>query len=216
MCARVLASKELLKDEMIPLLEPMLGMALAMNLAYLNLPIFSFLSQISDAVSAKIDSLPDATKRHVEGTQWFKEAVEIAKVKNLERMEFNNSRSGRWWTPFNSITCGILFNVLFKYRVGKAFSLILTAATCLLIILGVMINTDPASPATLLLLSWVPYPFWVGFVAFFWPLFAIGAGAVIRITTIRQLNYTLRDLGDDALSKANEALREAETAVKSA
>ncbi|NGQ89283.1 hypothetical protein G5V65_00120 [Rhodobacter sp. HX-7-19] len=189
-------------------------MALAFNLAYLNLPIFHFLSQISEAVGTKIDALPDSTKRHVENTPWFKDAVQIAKVKNLERVQFHNSRSGSLWTPFSNKLCAVLFNVLFKFRLAKVLSILLTATCCQLIILGVMIDIMPSAMVTAVLVQHTPAPFFLALLSFLWPIIVIGAGASIRIITVRQLNYTLAGLGVTAMDEAEEALKKAEQVVE--
>lgn len=188
-------------------------MALAMNLAYLNLPVFSFLTHISREVSEKIDALPDTTKRHVESTKWFKDAIEISRVKNLERMEFHSDKSGKRWTPFKSTICAVLFNVLFKYRFGKALACFCTAVASWFIILGVVINAYPESPATALFSDLAFWPFQVSLFIFIWPIFCVGSGAFTRLSTMRELNYNLRNLGVSALDEAKEALAQAETAV---
>lgn len=191
----------------------MLGLALAMNLAYLNLPIFSFLTQISNEVSEKIESLPDTTKRHVDGTKWFKDAIEISRVKNLERMEFHSDNSGKKWTPFKSRICTFLFNVLFKFRFGKILACVCIAIASWYIILGVMIGVYPESSATIFFSELSFWPFWLTLFSFLWPIFCVGSGAFIRLTTIRELNYNLRNLGVSALAQAEESLTQAESAV---
>lgn len=196
---------------MLPLLEPLLGIALAFNLAYLNLPIFSFLSDTGREVSDLIGNLSDATKKHVEDTPWYKDAVEISRIKNLEKFQFFDS--GHLWTPFKSKVCGFLFNVMFKFRVGKLLSLVATVAAAAMIILGVQSQIFPEGEWTKLLTSSVPSPFLVSVSAFVWPIFCVGAGAYIKFNTIRELNYNLRDLGDEAISDAEELIKKAESAI---
>ena len=192
----------------------MLGLALAMNLSYLNLPIFSFLSQISTEVSEKIDSLPDSTKRTVENTKWFKDAVEISKVKSLEKLQFRSDKSSKTWVPFKSWPSYLAFNVLFKFRFGKGLSILATAYTSFLIILGVSINIHGVGGLSAQLSTATPSPFYWSVFCFFWPIICVGLGAYIRYETIKELNYNLRDLGDKAIENVGDLIASAESAVK--
>lgn len=197
--------------QILPILEPLLGISLALNLAYLNLPIFSFLTTISAGVNDKISSLSDLTKRHVSQTPWYKDAIEISKVRSLEKLEFNDGM--KLWMPFKSTTCAVLFNLLFRYRVGKFLSLLATVLVSLMIVSGVGAQIWPDDVWVKHRASIFPSPFKLALFSFIWPVFCIGSGSVIRFLTIRELNYNLRNLGVEAVADISHIVDSAKKAV---
>ena len=54
---------------LLPQLEPVLGIGLALNLAYLNLPVFHFLNKLSEGVGAKLKKLQAETVDQVREPQ---------------------------------------------------------------------------------------------------------------------------------------------------
>lgn len=197
--------------EILPILEPLLGIGLALNLAYLNLPMFSFLTQISTSVGNKLSSLSDVTKKEVSSTPWYIDAVEISKVRNFEKFSFGDG--GKKWTPFKSFTCAVLFNLLFRYRVGKLLSLVATMLSSLMIVSGVEVQIWPADEGALWRVSLYPAPFYLALFCFAWPIFCISSGGLIKFLSIRDLNYNLKNLGVEAMADVSEMVGGAEKAV---
>jgi hypothetical protein len=200
-----------LNSEIIPILEPLLGTGLALNLAYLNLPMFSFLTQISASVGDKLSSLSDVTKKQISATPWYLDAVEISKVRNFEKLKFGDG--GKRWTPFKSLLCAVLFNLLFKYRLGKLLSLVATVIASLMIISGVEVQIWPDDKGAVWRASLYLNPYLLALFCFAWPIFCISSGGLIKFLSIRDLNYNLKNLGVEAMANVSEMVGGAEKAV---
>lgn len=187
-----------------PLLEPILGLGLALNLAYLNLPMFSFISVISKGVKQHLSSLSNDARKSVESTPWFKDAVIISDIHTLETFDINGQN--RKWIPFKSWGNALCFNVLFYWRVGKGLSILAVGYCSLYMILGVAVqmaeNGSLTSPAMCLTIDIAGAPFMPSVIALIWPVACVGAGALVRHTVMRELRYNLKDLGIKAVNDA--------------
>lgn len=196
---------------LVPKLEPLLGIGLAMNLAYLNLPIFSFLTVISRSVKECIDEVTQGAKNQVEATPWFKDAKALSEIHTLSTLDLRKPNPR--WIRFKSGINAALFNIIFHYRIGRLVSCLATAFCATLIIVGSAVEVG-ADEWLCRGASWIGTPFWLSVGAFLWPVFCVSAGAWIRYSTVRELNYSLTNLGAQAVQEADTALGETERALE--
>lgn len=199
---------------MLSSLEPLFGLALAFNLAYLNLPIFSFISVISREVKECLNEVPEGARDSVADTPWYKDAVEISKIYTLRSIDLKSPSVN--WVKFKSPINSLIFNVLFQYRVGRILSCVAVAYCCLGLTLGVYGDIGGSNPAMQTLISLYGIPFSAAVLGLLWPILVVTSGAWVRYSTMKELMYNLRDLGLNELNAADNALSQVEAEVKSA
>lgn len=192
-------------------LEPLLGIGLAFNLAYLNLPIFSFLTNVSREVQVCLSGLPSATKDEIHDTPWYKDALSLSKVHNLQTLDLQEENPR--WIRFKSAANSLVFNVLFHYRVARAGCVLGTAFGIVAIVLGVAASLSDPHAIACWFMSLVGTPFWIAVIALVWPVGCVSAGAWVRYSTLRDLRYNLKNLGKKALQEAAGEIGKVEKAI---
>lgn len=192
-------------------LEPLLGIGLAFNLAYLNLPIFSFLTNVSREVQLCLAGLPSVTKDEIHDTPWYKDAQALSKVHNLQTLDLHEENPR--WVRFKSKLNSLLFNALFHYRLARVGCLLGTAFGLAAIVLGVAASLNSPPAILCLINSLIGTPFWLAVTSLVWPVGCVSAGAWVRYTTLRDLRYNLKNLGKKALKDAEGEIGKVENAI---
>lgn len=193
----------------IPKLEPLLGIGLAMNLAYLNLPIFHFLTVISKSAEECLKLVNASTKREIDATQWYKDTLALSDIHTLQDLRIDAKTA--WWVPFHSFPTSILFNIVFYYRIGKGLSILATVYCSLLIIFGVAAQMNPKDNFACKACLYIGDQFWLSVASFLWPIFCVGIGASLRFFFMRHTKYHLKGIGSKAVTEAEVAVTEAES-----
>lgn len=196
---------------LLPQLEPVLGIGLALNLAYLNLPVFHFLNKISEGVGAKLKKLQAETVDQVRDTSWYKDSIQVSRVCDLESVNYDEDQPR--WIQFKSKWVAALFNILYYYRTGKILSIVCTVLGCLFITLGVAISIKSENAFICASVDLIGVPFGLSVFIFLWPIVCITTGATLNYVTQKNLNYHLRNLGKKALTDAKGAVADVEKAL---
>lgn len=199
---------------MLPNLEPLLGAALGLNLAYLNLAVFAYITRISDSVSHALEALEASATATVRNTAWYKQLKAIADVKTVDRNR--NFLPDSPWIYLPPTVWGFLFNVLFYWRVAKIVSIIGTVYVGAMLAIGTAHNSG--------LMAWlfcrdadsIAIHFAITLGAFLWPMLMAAAGAWVRWQSIRFLRYQVTSLGQQALSDATATVEQTTQAIASA
>ncbi|HBM89079.1 MAG TPA: hypothetical protein DD437_11080 [Rhodobiaceae bacterium] len=197
---------------MVGKLEPVLGLGLALNLAYLNLPMFGFITVISKGVEDCLSGLSKGVLDNVKETPWYKDAAELASIHNLETLD--PTERNPWWIRFKSKRNAALFNVLFLWRIGKVLSIAATGFCAIGMVIGVALETHNAEGIVCTVLEFTGVPFWTSIAAFVWPIFCVTSGAIVKSSVTRELHYNLKDLGKKQKEEAEGVLQEVEKAVE--
>lgn len=198
---------------LLPSLEPIAGTAIAINLAYLNLPIFGYIIRVKDKLNERLGKIDQNVKNGLVQTPWFKQITALTNVDTLDQ-EFPSlskpwiSAPGVW---------GFLYNVLFYWRLARAVSLLLTAYAIVVLTLGAAHNS-----------GWTAYHacafdsghigthlFWIT-IALLWPIMVVATGGWICGSSVRFVNYQTSSLETAAIAEANEVLNEATRAAAAA
>ena len=199
---------------LIPKLEPLLGIAMAMNLAFLNLPIFSFVDVISKEVDECLSCLKDGTRNEIGRTEWFKDAESIAKIHSLKSIDL--SEEPPRWIRFKSWWVAIPFNILFYRGVGKLLSILSVIFCAIFISAGVAADVYPLESGMCKVVQTLGANFTLSVFSFIWPVICVAFGAFIRRSVLRETRYNLKYIGKEAVKGAADALMKTENAVKDA
>lgn len=183
-----------------------------MNLAYLNLEIFGFMSLISKNAADCLAKLPEGVKGNVKETPWFKDASVLATLHTIDDIDFTFTIPN--WVSLKSVFDSAFFNVLFKYRVGKLGSIAASAYCAYLILIGVYQSIPDSSLALCDWVNWIGASFWWGAASFIWPVVCVAAGSTIAYRAKRDLRYNLKNLGKQELTAAVAELGKVEAAVQ--
>jgi hypothetical protein len=183
-----------------------------MNLAFLNLPIFGFVDSISKHASACLNNIPEGLRRGIDETPWYKDAAALADLHKLEVFDIN--RVDPRWVPFKSIFDGVVFNVLFKYRLGKVLSVLATFYASYLIVVGVYQSAGGGELCGII--NFISASFWLAVASFFWPAACVALGSYVGWRAKRELRYNLRNLGKSEIKAAVNAIDRTEEAVRAA
>lgn len=182
-------------------LEPILGISIAINLAYLNLPKFQYISIVRDRLRARLDKLDGRVKNSIKSTPWYEQLNELASVEpfDLELRSFTK----KWWVKSPGLW-GLLYNVFFYWRFGRALSIFATAYALILLILG----AGHTAGATDLMLGYFNthigrHFFWASISAL-WPIITVVVGEVVCSGAENFLNYQTGNLKERAMSSAKK------------
>ncbi|MER8955793.1 hypothetical protein NKJ46_34055 [Mesorhizobium sp. M0166] len=199
---------------MLPQLEPVLGAALGLNLAYLNLAVFAYITRISDSVSESLAAVEASATDAVKDTIWYGQLRAIADVKTIDKNRILIPET-RWINTPPSVW-GILFNVFFFWRLGKLLSIVLTVFVAFMLILGTAHSAG--------IIGWflckdansISFYFLLSVLAFVWPMLMAWAGAWVQLAARRFLRYQVTSLGKAALMEAAATTAAASKAVDAA
>lgn len=183
-----------------------------MNLAYLNLAIFGFMSLISKNAAYCLERIPEGVRENVKDTPWYKDAHVLSTLHTLDDIDFSFTIPA--WVKFKSLVDGALFNVLFMYRIGKVGSILAAAYCCYLILAGVYQGVPGGDGYLCMAINWLGASFWLAAAAFTWPVLCVAAGAWVGWRAKRELRYHLKDLGTKEMKEAEAELGKVEAAVK--
>ena len=117
----------------LPKLEPMLGIAFALNLAYIGLPRFRYREQIQNHTRDKLGPLSNATDE-TKSTSWYKALSRMAKMNNGEKASNKADFPSEIWAKLYAF----LFENHWDRRVVVSFCMILVA----LLSIGVAHSTE--------------------------------------------------------------------------
>jgi hypothetical protein len=195
---------------LLPFLEPMLGASIAFNLAYLNLAKFGYITVVKDSIGGRLKRLDPSVKTKVKDTPWFKQMVALAGVDTLDQGLPNGSKR---WIESPGIW-GVLYNVLFYWRLGRGISILATVHALILLILGVGHASGTLSIFKChFALGRFADDFWLAALGLVWPIAMVGIGTMVCSSASKFLKYQTKNLADEAKRDATTALDESSRAV---
>jgi hypothetical protein len=189
----------------------LLGLALAFNLAYLNLPIFDFLRPLSVSIGKKLTSLSATLTAEVENTQWFKLSKRIAAVCDEE--DALSGITPTKWITLKSYLQSFFFNVFFLWRLGKVGSILSATYAVIFIFLGVIFNYGYLNAIFCYSGFYGSSPIAFSFLAMIWPILCVVVSAWLKWVINADIIYNLKDLGKKAEDEAKNTTKQVENAV---
>ncbi len=81
----------------LPFLEPMIGLAVALNLAYIALPRFRYREQIQEHVKEKLEEVKNASEK-LKNSPWYKNISRMASIKDGLSKEDKKDFPSGWWS----------------------------------------------------------------------------------------------------------------------
>jgi hypothetical protein len=190
-----------------------LGLALAFNLAYLNLPVFNFIRPLSLSIKKKLASLSSSLTSQVKNTQWFRVSKRISTLCDEE--DVLDGRISANWISLRGYPLSFFFNVFFLWKFGRVGSILSATYAAIFIFLGVIYNYGYLNP-------WFCYsgfaelsPISFSLLAMMWPIFCVTLTAWIKWSVTSDIVYNLKDLGHKAEDEAINTAKELENVIDS-
>lgn len=192
-------------------LEPILGAAIGINLAYLNLRKFEYIRQVRKVIKIKLDRLDPNVKNQVKDTKWYKQLDGMASLDLDEDLPMPRKS---WWLDAPS-AWGFLYNVLFYWPVARFISVIALIYCIYLMILAVAHDSKSTDLfACAYYQGGIGTSFTMVSLSLVWPVLAIGAGTFINSRANAFVNYQTDQLKAEATNDAEAALSEIEDTLK--
>jgi hypothetical protein len=196
---------------LLPAIMPLLGAALALNLAYLNLPAFGYIKVVRGSVSERLARLDASVIEMIKNTQWYRQMSALAKVPTLG--DSSSTESGAWVETPRTLW-GLLFNFLFYWRLGRGVSIALTGYVTVLFILG----TGHAAGVNKWFIGGfgakaIAFHFVASAVAMLWPILVVLSGQFVCWRAARFISYQTANLKEETKSRAEELIESAKKAV---
>jgi hypothetical protein len=194
-------------------LEPLLGVSLTLNLAYLNIGKFEYIRQVRKIVKIKLDRLDPNVKSEIKDTKWFTQLESLA---NLDTDEDLPLPRNSFWLQAPSFW-GFLYNLLFYWPIGRLVSMVSAIYCLFLLILSVgyesggfsLLACHYSGSSLAHVFGWVV-------ASLIWPLAMISAGSFIGLRANAFVNYQTDQLKTKAALDAQAALSEVEDTLKMA
>lgn len=197
---------------LLPSLEPILGVAVALNLAYLNLSKFAYIEQIKVLIHDRLQKVDQNVKASIADTPWFKQLCALSGVQTLDtalpaenEKKFWISAPGAW---------GVLYNIFFYWRIGRALAVLATLYCLSLLILG--------SAHSARITDWlachfdksrIVNDFFISSFAVIWPLITVLVGQFVVWRAISFIVYQTDNLKKAATQEAVTAIAEVQLAI---
>jgi hypothetical protein len=188
-------------------LEPLLGAAIVLNLAYLNLPEFAYMVELRAIAAERLAKLDRVVVQVNKDTPWFKALMQLATVETRGGLP---TASKPQWLNLSG-TWGFIYNLLFYRSVGRTVSVIFTAYTLILLMLavgneaGVVERGKCGFPQ-----HYLPFDYYSVVVALLWPLAVVCAGQFVLVRCKAYILEHTMGLGQQAEANADLALRNLE------
>jgi hypothetical protein len=188
-------------------LEPILGVAIALNLAYLNIKKFGYLLQVQRVIKHRLNRLDENVVDAIKDTEWY------GQLKSLSDLEINDNspfkRESYWKNAPES--WGVLYNLFFYIPIGRFFSILSTAYCLLLLIAGVGCSINYWSVYSCDYHTYNMFKLYVfSIVSLLWPIIVIIFGELITSKAGKFLSYQTNKLKTKEKEAAVDALETAE------
>jgi hypothetical protein len=190
---------------LLPALEPVLGISVALNLVYLNIQKFHYITIVKDKLGSRLRELDRRVINQVKNTQWYTQLRELADVDTIElewpklTKKIYIKAPGLW---------GFAYNFFFYWRFGKIISLAATCYALFLLFLGV----GHTASATDFLQSYfnetIAWHYGLSVFSAIWPIVSVAAGEFVCVSAARFVKYQTDSLRSQATTKAVKAVRE--------
>lgn len=157
-------------------LEPLIGMAVVLNLAYLGLPEFSFIEGVRKKIKVRLLMMDKRVTELVQDAGWYKTLHDLSRTGSLDEIPF---RQQKFWISA-PLLWGIPYNVLFNWRIARALSVgaTLFAVTLLCLAVGQEIKVTDWHNCTVDELH-IGFMYELAVAAMCWPLFVILVGRLV-------------------------------------
>lgn len=197
-------------SSLLPKLEAVLGVSVAINLAYLNLPAFGYIERVKKTLSHRLELMDKSLKGLLHRAPWFSQIDALA---NVETLELRMPSITKPWVPAPGVW-GFLYNLLFYWRVARAASVLSLVYALVLLLLGAGHDSCALSfAAQSFNKDHIGAHFFWSCMTIIWPILMVVAGTYITSSAARFVDYQTRNLEATALSDADQALTETERAV---
>lgn len=192
-------------------LEPLCGASVALNLAYLNLSKFGYITVVKDAIGGRLKKIDPNVKERIKDTEWFRQMAALSEVDTLDQ---SLPTTKAIWIKAPGIW-GFFYNVLFYWRIGRGMAVVATLHALFLLMLGAGHQSNVT--------NWlachfddvhIPNDFALTCVGLLWPLFVVGIGQWVCSSASKFVKYQTSNLADEAKRDATEALDESTRAIR--
>jgi hypothetical protein len=195
----------------LPSLEPLLGASLALNLAYLNLSKFAYITVVKESIGGRLKRLDPSVKDRIKDTPWY---VQMSSLAAVDTLDHGLPSPKKGWVKAPGIW-GFLYNLLFYWRLGRALSILATVHALSLLILGVGHQSGAIN-------LWrchfsagaIGNDFLLASLGVVWPIFMVTAGTLVCSAASKFVKYQTANLAQAAKSEATEALGESQKALE--
>jgi hypothetical protein len=186
-------------------LEPILGVSVALNLAYLSISRFHYITIVKQKLRKRLDAIDQKVITSVQNTNWYCQLRDLASVDTIEfelphfiKNPYINA-PGFW---------GFFYNFFFYWRLGKILSVVGTVYSLFLLFLG----AGHASTATEFLQDYfnthINRHYLWSMMAAIWPVLSVMAGEYVSIQAARFVKYQTDNLRTQARTTAERAVAE--------
>lgn len=184
-------------------LEPILGVSVALNLAYLNIRKFHYISIVKNRLSEKLRALDVNVIGNIKNTPWFKQLTNLAAVEPLD-LEWPYLTRNIWVSAPGF--WGVIYNVFFYWRFGRTLSIFGTFYSLVLLIWGAGIQSEAISVGREYFNATIGSHFFWSLASATWPLISILAGEFVCVSAARFVTYQTDNLKTQARSDAELAV----------
>jgi hypothetical protein len=196
---------------LLPKLEPILGAGLGVNLAYLNLPPFGYITRVRAIVKDELDSLTDGNKKMCENTPWFKQIKALSEVQDLDQNYL--FLKDKLWVSAPGIW-GTLYNLLFYWRIARILSVVATIYIMMLLVWGTGQDIGAYGKTGCLYSTEFIHKHWHwSTAAFLWPIFVVAMGTYIGMQAKAFIKYQIGELEKSEKEGAVQAAEAANRAL---
>jgi len=198
---------------LLPSLEPILGASVALNLAYLNLSKFAYITVVKTTIGARLKKLDPNVRNQIQATKWYRQMDALASVETLDQ---GLPSWGKLWIPAPG-TWGFFYNVLFYWRIGRALSMLAVVHALFLLILGVGHSSGVVVWGRCHFgVNGVANDYLYGSLGLLWPLMMVIIGTLVCTFAARFVKYQTQHLEQEAVADARGALDQSKRAVSTA
>lgn len=195
---------------LLPSLEPILGASLALNLAYLNLSKFGYINIVKNSIGTRLDKLDPNVRNRIESTLWYRQMHALA---NVETLDQTLPWKAKFWIAAPSLW-GVLYNVLFYWRIGRGVAILAVIYALVLLILGVGHSSGMTDwGACHFSGDHIFNDYRLATIGLLWPLFVVTIGAIVCSSATRFVKYQTQSLEEEAVAEARGALDRSQGAV---
>lgn len=192
-------------------LEPLLSAALGLNLALISIPAFTYVLEIAKSVDKKLAVIDQNVKKNISSKQWYKslEAISKADVIGLRKLP------STFWINTPASVWGVVFNLIFFWRLGKILALLSCVIISYLLLLGAALKLEIfTNYKDDLKLSDPVLWFWISVFMFVWPFINVMLGIWVKHSVDEFISYQLDDEKAEQISTSKAAIEDLDKKIK--
>lgn len=189
-------------------LEPLIGIAVAVNLGFLSLPRFAYVIVVKERIIARLRKLDRRALDTQSKLEPFQQLRALTEVDGHPSINFDLKR--KWWVP-TPRGWGWAYNILFHHSLAQVGGIIATLFSLCLIVLAIGHDNDILGFARCgVTKADIGTEFWLAVGAIAWPLICVAMGEWVIRGAIRLLKQQTHHLELAQKTQNNQTLSEFE------